>query len=122
MRRLENWLMLVVAALAVFVGLSVAHASRGSSMPGRGDESAVAQDIAARKIERKMDPPRAPATIDDVLARMAAAPGGYLPDMLDEQHNQLVRWPESDRKPLRVWVQPARGLRDWNAADMQMAQ
>jgi hypothetical protein len=120
MRRLENWLMLVVAALAVFVGVSVAHAPHTAGASGA--PSAIEQDIAARKIERNADPPAAPATSDDVRARMAAAPGGYLADILDEQRNHLVRWPESDRKPLRVWVQTPLGLRDWDAADVQMAR
>jgi predicted Zn-dependent protease len=119
-RRIENWLMLVVAALAAFVGVKVAHAPRIASPPA--DQSPIAQDIAARTIQRKSDPPPVRANVDDVRAKIAAAPGAYLADILDEQSNQLVRWPDSDRQPLRVWVQQPRGIRDWSDANVQMAR
>jgi len=118
-RRIENWLMLLVVALAAFVGVSIAHAPRLSS--AAASDNPIVRDIAARKIVRNTDAP-APSRTVDVRAKIAEVPGTYLGEILGEQGNQLVRWPDSDRQPLRVWVQSASTLRDWNDTYVQMAR
>src|SRR6185312_12969885 len=111
--------MLIVVALAAFVGVNILRARPTSA--ASADTSAIGQDIAARTVQRKSDPPAKPATVDEVRARIAAQPDTYLDEILADQGNQLVRWPDSDRQPLRVWVQKASGLNDWNDADVQIA-
>jgi hypothetical protein len=113
--------MLIVVALAAFVGVNVARAPRQTAA-AVADTSAIGQDIAARTIQRKSDPPAKPATVDDVRARIAAQPDTYLDDMLADQGNQLIRWPDSNRQPLRVWIQTPSGLHDWNDGDVQIAR
>jgi predicted Zn-dependent protease len=112
--------MAAVVALAAFVAVSIVRAPRSSATPAA--DNPIARDIAARTIVRKSEAPSAPASADDVRTKIAATPGTYLGDMLDEQGNQLVRWPDSDRQPLRVWVQSPTGLHDWNDAYVQMGR
>jgi len=110
--------MLVVLALAAFVGVSIARAPR-STAASRG---AVPPDIAARAIVRDIPPPREPPNTDSIAAKIAATPGTYLGDMIEEQGNRVMRWPDTTRLPIRVWVQAAPALRDWNDANAQMAR
>lgn len=112
--------MLTVVALAAFVGVNIAHAPRQDAPSV--SRSPIEQDIAARTIQRKSDPPARPATLDEVRSRIAATPNTYLDEILADQGNQLVRWPDTDRQPLRVWVQTPVGLHDWTEANVQIAR
>lgn len=112
--------MLIVVALAAFVGVNVARAPRQNASPV--SRSPIEQDIAARTVQRKSEPPARPATVDEVRNRIAASPDTYLDEILADQGNQLVRWPDTERQPLRVWVQTPVGLHDWTEANVQIAR
>jgi hypothetical protein len=40
--------------------------------------------------------------------------GTYIGDILNERDSNIARWPERNSRPLRVWVQSADKLADWN--------
>jgi hypothetical protein len=42
--------------------------------------------------------------------------GTYIGEMLAERDSALARWPDRRGAPLRVWVQPAASLEDWDGA------
>lgn len=43
------------------------------------------------------------------------SPGTYVLQMLAEQGDTLVRWPDRNNEPLRVWIQPDASFPDWDA-------
>lgn len=110
--------MLVVVAFAVFVGISI----RRAPSPRAADAAQPTPDIAANTIVRNAAPPPVQPSTDSIVAKIAATPGTYLGDMIVEQGNRVIRWPETTQQPLRVWVQTASALRDWSDAYAQMAR
>jgi hypothetical protein len=42
------------------------------------------------------------------------SPGTYILQMLAEQKDTLVRWPDRTNEPLRVWIQPDASFPDWD--------
>lgn len=50
------------------------------------------------------------------------APGTYVDDVLDAQDSTLYRWPERMAEPLRVYVDDAKALRDWDERYPQLVQ
>jgi hypothetical protein len=42
--------------------------------------------------------------------------GTYIGDILAERDSNIARWPDRTSRPLRVWVQSADNLTDWNPA------
>ncbi len=42
--------------------------------------------------------------------------GTYIGEMLLSRDSSLARWPDRRARPIRVWIQPSSGLRDWTAA------
>ena len=137
MQRLDMTLVVVVGALALFVGAQVAM------MPPHltsiaNDAAASANDAASREAAGRgttTAPPKdlsetmsttgdaAPVRdLDAIRARIDATPGTYMPDMLVDLKHQLVRWPDRRQQGLRVWVQTITSISDWDLRYAQMAR
>lgn len=140
MRRADTLLMVVVGAFALFVGVRVAHTPRKTA-PRSTPQPTTGADTTTRSTPRTSDqPPASPTTndvalnvtrtataaparnVDDIRARIAATPGTYMPSMLSDLNEQLVRWPDRREQGLRIWVQSITPVRDWNLRYAQMAR
>jgi hypothetical protein len=42
--------------------------------------------------------------------------GTYIGDILAERDSNIARWPDRSSRPMRVWIQSADSLHDWNPA------
>lgn len=132
--------MVVVGAFALFVGVRVASTPRKAA-PGSTPQPATGADTSTRPAQRASDQPASSPTandvalnvtrsataaptrnIDDIRARIAATPGTYMPSMLSDLNELLVRWPDRSRQGLRVWVQSITPVPDWNLRYAQMAR
>lgn len=137
--------MIVVGALAAFVGVQVftrpthkappaADARRDTAAapvsPRAGSARvtpAAASLLAATPADvntittRSADPPPA-RNPDDIRARIAGATGTYIGDMVDDLNGQLVRWPDRRQQGLRIWVQSNSAVHDWDLRYTQMAR
>jgi hypothetical protein len=151
MRRADSFLVVVVGALAVFVGsrvvarratLTVHAPARADRIEGDGAERASAGSSGAAGTSRPRNSESARTASDlhdvhtlrrDAIARVAnpelvrqqiaAATDSYLTDMLAADSGLLVRWPDDRReKGLRIWVQSLSGVRDWDTRYTQMAR
>jgi len=135
--------MFVVGALALFVGVLVVRTPRNAAPRPTPQPAtpATGADTTARSQQRaSSQPTTSPTTndvalnvtrsatpaptrnIDDIRARIAATPGTYMPSMLSDLNEQLVRWPDRREQGLRVWVQSITPVRDWNLRYAQMAR
>jgi hypothetical protein len=144
MRRTDTVLVLVLGAFAIFVGAktfervrrrersaaldaSTATAHSTARPPTQQGAAASAQLLPAR--------PRPPAdvvrrsageltpvpNIDELRARVAAAGDSYMADMLAAD-SEIVRWPDRRDRGLRVWVQSASSVQNWDLRYSQMAR
>jgi Matrixin len=57
----------------------------------------------------------------DLDADSAAQPQNYLPELLLVRDSIVRRWSDRSDDPIRVWIQPARGLDAWDDAFPEMA-
>jgi hypothetical protein len=90
---------LAAARQPVFGTEASAHVEEaaGTLAPGFGvDERGSKRDV--RAVQRE-------------LRRRSA--GTYIDEMLLSRDSSLVRWPERRTRPIRVWIEPSSGLRDW---------
>ena len=69
-----------------------------------------------------------PAAADDaargtIRRRLAErGVGTYIGEMLAERDSALARWPDRRGTPLRIWIQPAPRLPDWDVAYLREVQ
>ena len=115
MKRLELFVVALVACLAAFVGVQAGsvrvHAtteegSVGAMRPDAGKGSASARPLPATAPSPEMEP--APDRMR-VRSRLAdGSTGTYMSEVLAVRDSSLARWPDRRNQPLRVWVQ------DWN--------
>ncbi len=131
MRRADAFLTLTVGALALFVGRQVAH--RPATPTPAATPTDSAQVVRIGQATRPSDitlqaSPRpvsvAPPTLSaqELQARIDAAPGTYMADMLADAKGVVVRWPDRRERGLRVWVQSMSPVRDWDLRYAQMAR
>ena len=119
--------LVLVGGLAVFVGVQAIDRVRTSSDTPRQPASVSPQGIAdttaahavadSRITEVIIETSRNEAPVVDTTAARRLlrdeTAGTYLADMLAQQGNALARWP--DRRPsMRVWIDRAVSLPDWN--------
>ncbi|HVX39736.1 MAG TPA: matrixin family metalloprotease [Gemmatimonadaceae bacterium] len=142
MRRADAWLMVIVGAFATFVAIAVVRAPRvphaaatvvqaaapraSSAQPAPRSESPspagrVAESDAELTVTAATTQPPV-RNLDDIHARIAAASDTYIGDMLADMHETLVRWPDLRERGLRIWVQSASTVPDWNLRYAQMAR
>jgi predicted Zn-dependent protease len=150
MRRADSFLVVVVGALAVFVGSRVItqravpavhaavqaeHADPDSADGASTGPSATAGASRSRTGNARVasdlhdmhtlqrDAIARVANPDLVRQQIAAATGAYMTDMLAADSGLLVRWPDDRReKGLRIWVQTMSAVRDWDTRYAQMAR
>jgi len=147
MRRADAFLGVAVGALAMFVGSKIAgrrpSAATTIARVQQSDARSSADSaqsppegvVATRSSDRRPVFEHRDVTViqrgeiapvanpDQVRAQIAAATGGYMADMLAADSGLLVRWPDDrQEKGLRIWVQSASTVRDWNARYAQMAR
>jgi predicted Zn-dependent protease len=132
-RRAEVWLFAAVLALAMFVGLKVAHrpvpppsavaepAPTPTVAPARAAPPPQPHhDVAGATVRTSEPPPVRDAAA--IRERIAQTPSTYMSDMLDDVKGQLVRWPDRREQGLRIWVQSLSAVRDWDQRYAQMAR
>lgn len=92
---------------------AVPDSVRAAELPVNGDMAVATVKSAAT----------APAhDINQVKALIAETPGTYMPDMLADLDGHLVRWPDRRQEGLRIWVQSATSLPNWDQGYAQMAR
>jgi len=146
MRRVESFLALVVAAMAVFVGVQVARRPKHKP-PAPSVVETAETDVAPAPIARPIQSVPALAdvstTVTDrsdsvpavpsltvapardvaaILAQIASTPGTYMQQMLADVNGELLRWQNRQQDGLRVWVQRSSAVRDWDMRYTQMAR
>lgn len=78
------------------------------------DSSALAGDSDLMDVRASGNsPPQRDMALIRTLIR-DGSPGTYLPRMLEDQEQLLVRWPERRADAVRVWIQRHPSLPDWN--------
>lgn len=142
MRRVEWVLALVVAGLAIFVGVQLAQRPRHLAPPAvvaRDADSDTAappsrvvqvvqpvsshRDVSATSTDPSDSLPAAAARdLGAIRAQIASTPGTYMQEMLADLNGQIVRWQDRQQDGLRVWVQRSSGVRDWDVRYTQMAR
>jgi matrixin len=139
-RAADSLLVVVVGALAVFVGVQVvsqrahqaatvataaphAPASQSESSPPPATTTPAAQaDPIATTIHATETLPAPVRDLEAIRARIAGTTGTYMPAMLVDLNGQVVRWPDLRATGLRVWVQSMSTVPNWNLRYTQMAR
>jgi predicted Zn-dependent protease len=123
-----------VAAIALFVAVQlvkrpaharamvVATAASAASAPTAVARQSFASGADTRVSVSTSATPAPERNIDDIRARIAGATGTYMSDMLTDLGGTLVRWPDRRERGLRVWVQSATAVHDWDLRYAQMAR
>lgn len=122
MRRAETLLVAIVAAFALFVGVQLARRpirATATVMAPRATDSAHV-DVGSTTTQSAIAAPQ--RNVDEIRAKVAGATDTYAAEMLDDLHGELVRWPDRETNPLRVWVQTAPTTPDWSSRDEQAAR
>lgn len=129
MRRFDTLLAMVVGAFAVFVALKVATRPRPaqtveSVVIQAGDSSAAVASatITTRSTTVRTSSPAPERDMAQIRERIAGTPGTYMNDMLDDLKGTLMRWPDKRESGLRIWVQSATPVRDWDQRYAQAAR
>ena len=116
----------MAAALLFFVGREALRTSREAAAHRAppGDQRLVPDTIAvpaaASASVDSLALQRAPGTpkvLDRAELRRrieAGGPGTYIGDMLADRDSLLTRWPDRTMEPIRVWVERASTVTDWN--------
>lgn len=113
MRRLELVFGAIVTALAIFVavearGARVYTGYQGgavSSAPMATDSDDVAERVSDEPLEEAGTAPR---DLEEIRRRIREGSAGtYMDEVLVLRDSALARWPDRRSRPLRVWVQPA---------------
>jgi hypothetical protein len=131
--RADVGLVLVVGALATFVGVQVAtrdghdqaaSAPRGSApAPAIVAQQAATPKAADTRVTVTHSAVAAPErNLDDIRSRIAQASGTYMAEMLIDLNGTLVRWPDRRQQGLRIWVQSMTAVPDWDLRYTQMAR
>jgi matrixin len=133
MNRSDSLLVVLVVCLGSFVAVQLEHVpSRASRQPAAhtahraparlnidsvlSSSPDISETLSTNGTEL---PQRDPLVI---RARIAAASGTYMPDMLEDLKHQLVRWPVRRDAGLRVWVQTLTSVPDFDLRYAQMAR
>jgi hypothetical protein len=114
----------MVGALAVFVGVQAVDRIRSSpagpaaasvSPQGSTEQAASVEDARVTEVTIETSRHEAPVVDTSTVRRLMRdeAAGTYMSDMLAQQGNSLMRWPDR-RTNMRVWIDRAVSLPDWN--------
>lgn len=139
MRRTDTFLVVVLGALALFVGTQALN--RPSRRPPAVDEDPPAASASTGSTtslgttRSSSAPARASADFvqsgtgvtvpvpnpEEMRARVASASDSYMGDMLAVD-GEIVRWPDRSERGLRVWVQSLSPVHNWDVRYAQMAR
>lgn len=130
MRRLELVFASVVTALAVFVALEARSARVYSAYLGGAVSAAPIANASGESASAKPEgEPVAEAIVeatrdgDEIRRRLReGAAGTYIDELLLQRDSALARWPDRRAHPLRVWVQPASKVADFDASFPEIVQ
>ena len=115
-----------------------APASRGSTAATIRDSAAAAatstpdpvaasdptkdnDDVDVVEVPSTQPPPRRDLATVQMLVR-DGSPGTYLLDMLAEQQDLIVRWPDRRAEAIRVWIERNPNIPDWNSSYAVVAE
>lgn len=102
-------------ARATRVGESVAAIDSISDTVASSDSTEEEDDdVDVVQVPAILPPPRRDLATVQMLIR-DGSPGTYLPDMLAEQEDLLVRWPDRRAEAIRVWIERNPDVPDWNS-------
>lgn len=95
--------------------------SRSAAVAAAADAAAIPQgDVVVGSTQANPAPARDLALIQERLRE--GAPGTYILQMLPEQGDTLVRWPERLDVPLRVWIQADASFEGWHPSYAVVAE
>lgn len=78
-------------------------------------------DVDVVEVPSTQPPPRRDLATVQMLIR-DGSPGTYLLDMLVEQQDLIVRWPDRRAEAIRVWIERNPNIPDWNSAYAVVAE
>ncbi|MFI5227681.1 MAG: matrixin family metalloprotease [Gemmatimonadales bacterium] len=132
MNRSDAFLLVVVGCLGSFVAVQVAHLPGHVPPPAAAQAARTARALnidsvlsSSPDVSETLSTNGSSQLLRDPLvirARIAEAPGTYMPDMLEDLKHQLVRWPDRRDGGLRVWVQTMCSVPDFDLRYAQMAR
>lgn len=110
----------IVGGIGAFIAVQIVQrpAPRPAAPPPASDDAGITQASAAQGDARVSTPAAPPPVRDDAAVRVMlrdGAPGTYIMNILSQQQQQLVRWPERQAENLRVWIERTPGVGNWNA-------
>jgi len=89
-------------------------------------QAAAPRELANDQAPVELRPSETPAPIrDDAVVRAQIrdnAAGTYITEILQQQQQLLMRWPDRRATGLRVWIERESTVPDWNAAYVGMAE
>jgi len=110
--------LLALGAVAVFVWQQRQAMPQPTRKVIRRTASADAPAAVATAQVEVVAPLSAPVEQrDDADIRMRlndGAPGTYIRDILTQQEQMLLRWPDRQLDALRVWIEPTSNVQNWN--------
>ncbi len=145
LRGFDILLIVVVGALGVFVASQVLSRRLGfaGTPEMRPTAPAPTQAAAPAPAQPAVESNRPPATmvsadmavstikssdpapehdLAQIKALIAETPGTYMNDMIGDLGGRLVRWPDRRQEGLRIWVQTASTVSNWDQRYAQMAR
>ena len=78
------------------------------------DSTADNDDVDVVQVSSTEPPPQRDLATVQMLVR-DGSPGTYLLDMLAEQSDLIVRWPDRRAEAIRVWIERNPNIADWNS-------
>ncbi len=112
----------LVGGIAAFVGIQIVQQPSAAPPAAAAPTAAavVSQGVAApppTAASSPEAPASAPARDEPAIRIMLhdGAPGTYIRDILGQQKNVLVRWPERVADNLRVWIERTPEVGNWSA-------
>jgi hypothetical protein len=126
--KVERVLIAVLLAFTGFVGYQVAMSrSRRPALaaePGGGTPNVAAANGAELIVDSaslgSSEPPGDTAEMRKIID--AGRYGTYIDDILRQNRQMVLRWPDRTSRPLKVWVQPVADLPNWRPENPGIAQ
>jgi hypothetical protein len=127
MKRLDLALAVVTLALAAFVGAEArdVHRAGRHEMLGAGSVDTASGSLTASlfRSDRHRDERRMRRDPAEVQRRIREGESGtYIGDVLLARDSSIARWRDRRARPLRVWVQSATWIADFDTANVRIVR